>query len=83
MCGSGPRAHTGQLVDRARAQGAEIASGESSTTVRRPSGVRTQAIAVGIGVPATPAELRTPKGVSVRSWTSSVMLRASRFLLWG
>jgi hypothetical protein len=30
-------------------------------TVRRPSGVRKQAMAASIGVPATTAALRTPK----------------------
>lgn len=30
-------------------------------TVRRPSGVRAQAMVASIGVPATAAELRTPK----------------------
>jgi hypothetical protein len=40
---------------------AVMASGLSLMTVRRPSGVRAQAMVASIGVLATPAELRTPK----------------------
>lgn len=54
-------AYTGKFPYGPGPQNAASASGESSITVRRPSDVTAQAMVASIGVPATPAELRTPK----------------------